>query len=904
MPTKTEAIKAFLTKFTHADLSALYHHDIECQVNVAHDGGERVEGEFKGRQWHAWTDGIQTWKSFRIPYNANTVPEFTDNNIKFDIALHVEGIGMTGWNWKLKKSMWVAFDFDAISGHSDKHTSKLTPESLREVQEQASKIPWITIRKSTSGKGLHLYVFLDGVDTANHNEHAALARAILGKMASLTGFEFSSRVDVCGGNMWVWHRKMKGTDGLELIKTGTKLLDIPANWRDHVKVVTGHKRKVTPEFAEKDDAFDQLVGCRTHVSLDEGHKKLILWLSDNYCQHWWDSDNHMLVCHTYDLKRAHEALGLQGIFDTEAKGTEHGADHNCYCFPMRKGSWSVRRFTPGVKEAATWEQDGEGWTRCYFNQQPTLATACKHYDGVENDKGGFEFRHASLAQQAAMLLGASIDIPSFCEMRKAVLRQHKDGRLIIEMNAENEDPAETLKGWLKSKKDRWQQVVNVQISTPTENDVGNYDDLLRHVVDMNNSDAGWVISTDQQWNHEPLQHIEKALFAMNLQPNEIKTVVGNGVMRPWRLANLPFQPEYPGGRIWNRDAAQLRFMPSIDLDSLKYPTWLKILNHCGEALTPAIQRNVWAQVNGIRNGADYLKCWIASLFKEPTAPLPYLFFYSSDQNTGKSIFHEALSLLITKGYCRADNALKNDSNFNAELEHAILCVVEETSLKKQTSAYEKIKDWVTSRLLPIHRKSKTPYHVVNTTHWIQCSNDFGACPIFPGDTRITMINVLPLSIEELIPKKVLIPLLEKEAPDFLAAVMSLELPPSHDRLNLPVIETEDKALAMEVNKTPLEQFIDEQCFLIDGECILFSEFYDKFIKWLDPNERDFWTKIRLSRMLPSTVTQGRSVSNNQKMVGNISFTMGTSNGKRYVNRNDRLVLTEKPNAGQANQATS
>lgn len=891
MVTKSEAISAFLSKFTHSDLSELYNLEMECQVNVAHDGGQRIEGEYQGRQWHGWTDGLQTWKSFRIPHNANTTPTYDDKSIKFDLALHVEGIGMTGWNWVKRKSMWVAFDFDAISGHSEKHGSKLSPDALKEVEAEASKIPWITIRKSTSGKGLHLYVFLDGVDTENHNEHAALARAILGKTAALTGFEFASKVDVCGGNMWVWHRKMKGTDGLQLIKQGEKLYEVPPNWRDHVKVVTSRRRKIIPKDIEgtaEQDVFEALTGCRNHVTLDDAHKSLIKYLEDNSCQHWWDADNHMLVCHTYDLKQAHNELNLRGIFDTESEGTERGIDHNCFCFPMRKGSWVVRRFTPGVKEASTWEQDGEGWTRCYLNLQPTLATASKHLGGIENDKGSFEFREAELAAKAASLLGGNVDIPNFAVVRNSALRQHKDGRLIFEFTAEANDPPDKLKGWLK-KKDKWMQILNVQISAPTENDVGNYDDLLRHVVDTNNSDAGWMLYSDALWNQEPLTHIEKALFAMNLQPNEIKTIVGNGVIRPWRLANIPFQPEYPGGRIWNRDAAQLRFMPSVDVDALKYPTWLKILDHCGKNLTPAVTRNTWAQINGIRTGGDYLKCWIASLFKEPEQPLPYLFFYG-DQNSGKSIFHEALQLLTTKGYVRADNALKSSSDFNAELEHAIICVVEETSLRKQTSAYERIKDWVTSRLLPIHRKTKTPYHVVNTTHWIQCSNDFSACPIFPGDTRITMIHVDNLPVEQLIPKKSLIPLLEKEAPDFLAAILNLELPHSPDRLNIPVIDTDDKEMAMEVNKTPVEQFIDECCYKVNGECIPFSDFYDKFINWLDNTEQHNWSKIRLGRSLPSSVVKGRSVVNNHQTLGNISFIDKQSTGGRYVVRDEKLIL--------------
>ena len=69
--TKTEAIKNFLTAATHPDLAALYNPSMEVQVSVAQDGGEKVQQEFKGRQYSVYTDGLDRWKSFRIPLNAN-----------------------------------------------------------------------------------------------------------------------------------------------------------------------------------------------------------------------------------------------------------------------------------------------------------------------------------------------------------------------------------------------------------------------------------------------------------------------------------------------------------------------------------------------------------------------------------------------------------------------------------------------------------------------------------------------------------------------------------------------------------------------------------------------------------------------------------------------------------------
>ena len=72
--------------------------------------------------------------------------------------------------------------------------------------------------------------------------------AILGMMSSECNFDFASQIDCCGGVMWIWHRKMTAENhGLEIIKPATKVLtaaDLPANWRDHIEVVTRKRTKV------------------------------------------------------------------------------------------------------------------------------------------------------------------------------------------------------------------------------------------------------------------------------------------------------------------------------------------------------------------------------------------------------------------------------------------------------------------------------------------------------------------------------------------------------------------------------------------------------------------------------------------------------------------------------------
>jgi len=1606
-PTRTQSIKQFLLASAHADLASLYNHDMEVQVNVAQDGGSRVDGDFKGRQWHGFTDGMQTWKAIRIPYKAMSEPQYVDVEISFDLAAHAEGIGMTGWDWVAKLSRWVAFDFDAISGHSDKHAKKLTEAELENLKKQVENVDWVTLRKSTSGKGLHLYVFLDPVPTSNHTEHAALARAVLGKLSATTGFDFVAKVDTCvtadtwtltsdgprqvrdligkqfcatvnglqyqttdrgfwqtgskeiyevlteegyklhltadhpllvrhhfgyttsvrdqvtmdlwtevrnlkpgmklclsnhqnlewegegdysegyilgwlvgdgylskngrnptetdraaygymrnglclypddlcllthltkcfksspnvrpnengsvtvhsreveelrlkfgldesktiraaiegassdfykgfisalfdtdgsahpeesgitltqsdlprleavqrmlsrlgvaskiylehgerqheiqgrlcnvkakyalrvsrsnvqtfnvrvgfkhprkkqknaevllrvtrkqfseqftaivksvtlvgkeavydvtvpgphefdgnglrckncGGNMWVWHRKMLGTDGLTLLKAGVPLTSVPANWRDHVKVITGRKTKNLPKFIEDQEAtrpgigdgFSELCGQRLRVTLDKDHKRLLEWLQLRYpnCG-WWDADNWMLVTHTSLLAEAHEDLQLRGPFKTVATGTERGIDHNCFAYPMTSGAWAVRRFSPGCQEHPSWQQDGSGWTRCFYNRIPDFATACRMYEGLEDPAGGYWFNQVEQATMAMEAMGSKLELPNYVgsQMRKIKLREHKSGRIQVELACSDQDRPDHFAGWLH-KGQKWHKLFSAETSETGEPEISTSDEEVRHLISEAGDDCGWVVSSDGTWHGEPYQHVKTYLSSRGYKPQEVINIMGASIGRCWRLVNRPFEPEYPKDRQWNRGAAQLRYEPTLNRDNLEYGTWLKVLRHCGQGLDDAVSMSAWAKANGILSGADYLKCWIASLLKQPMEPLPYLFFYGP-QNSGKSIFHEAIALLVTSGVARADTALISQGNFNGELEHAILCVVEETDLRKNVVAYNRIKDWATSRMLPVHKKQRQPYLTPNATHWVQASNshlacvpgdtwvqtgegprqvrellyrpvtivhgsqkyptqgfyltghrqlyrvetsrgyafratedhrvlasfegieqwvqvkdlkegyslclhdhkslhwdgegDFEAgyaighlvgdgtfkdqnrpvlylcqdldllpyiqtvlpdarvyerdtglivysellkqlceqfgveskginehiqlgssdfyegflsglfdtnghcntdrkkvglaqsnkaflqivqnmllrlgitstisqankagmrrvpsgdklteckaayaltitmrenlerfakrigfkiprkaerlqkllvswryahrdvyfttdvksvtplaiveavydvtvpgpeafsgngfvlhnCPVFAGDTRITMCYVPELGEGQLIPKRQLIPMLEKEAPDFLAEVLHLELPPSPDRLNIPVLVTEDKQIAEKANQTFLEMFIEERTHHVDGEMLLFSDFYDKFAEWLDPNHLKEWTRIKVSRELPPKFPKGKH--SGQVWIGNMSWEArapSTAVKARLVSKEGKLTAAQ------------
>jgi hypothetical protein len=173
MPKVTEAIQNFLRarRPSHPgpDLLERWTPFMETQVNVAAGNGEPVADKR-----NTWSDGIDEWHSIRIPKNANSTPEFRDYNLRFPLDLHAEAIGFTGWDWSARRSRWLGFDFDSLTGHAA--GVGVSDDELKRVSEAAQALPYVEVRKSTGGNGLHLYVYFneDGVPTANHTEHAAL----------------------------------------------------------------------------------------------------------------------------------------------------------------------------------------------------------------------------------------------------------------------------------------------------------------------------------------------------------------------------------------------------------------------------------------------------------------------------------------------------------------------------------------------------------------------------------------------------------------------------------------------------------------------------------------------------------------------------------------------------------
>lgn len=835
MPRVSEALQSFISLLKTGCAGWLEPHNdpafldrwsisMETQINVSASGGEPVEGK---RHTYTRADLGYEWFNIRIPKGANSEPEFRDFELTWPLESHALGIGCTGWNWDLRCSRWVGFDFDDITGHAA--GVGITDEKLSEVREAACALPWVEVRQSTGGKGFHLYVHLADVASENHTVHAALARAVLGKMAEETGFDFGLHVDTCGGNMWIWHQKMNAANGgLRLIKASSGPLteqDLPAHWRDNVEVVRRRRSKVRMPGVEGD--FDKLAGSQTTVALDDEHKRILEALRDTGFVVDWVPDHRCARVHTCGLQALADDPGMRitGVFQTNSNGTDPQTP-NAFMFPVADGAWSVFRFSPGIAEARTWRQDGEGWTTCYFNRSPDLRTAAFAFDGRwDSDRDTYVFQTADQAIRAAHALGSRANVPDFLTGRAAELRISKNGALALEIDREKNDP-EAGAQWL-AKKAKWHSGEAIKLTADYEQDFDHVDSLVRYVLTASRREAGWLYHNEvnQGWDWIPKDSIRLGLLK-HFGKGKVDEALCEAVNKRWTLVHLPFQPEYPGHRQLNISAPQYRYAPADE--EADHATWDSILHHCFGDLNAPVKEDEWSKRHNVLRGYDYGLLWIACLLREPFQPLPYLFLFG-DQNCGKSSLHEAIHLLLTGGVVLADRALKTQGDFNGELENAVLAVVEETNLSSAgATAYNRIKAWVTSPQISIRRMRMDSYEVPNTLHFIQTANERSACPVFPGDTRIVMLWVPPLETE--IPRTELWQRLEEEAPAFMRTLLDVEIPSPEGRLQIPVIATASKRRAEKSNQDPLLAFIDEHIEVSEGDRITLKEFKERLFE--------------------------------------------------------------------------
>ncbi len=372
---------------------------------------------------------------------------------------------------------------------------------LLRVREAVSALDYVEVRRSTSGSGLHLYVFLPpGVTTENHGEHAAVARAILSKMSEEVGFDLAANVDVCGSNTWFWARRATvENQGFLCLKKAT--CDFPhdlSNWREHLAVVSRSRHRISIGVPQKEeDIFTQLASAHPRVQLDAKHIEIRDKLAAMGTT-IWVQDHHLLQTHTALLKRLHETGEILGVFDTISPGTNVN-QANCFLFPLPEGAWRVFRFGMGTAEHRTWAQDGKSWTTCYYNRRPSLENVATANNAKVLAKGGYEFDMLGdaatvIKEQLANDPNLHINIPEKLRTRRAVVRKSPNGQVVIEVPKASEDP--DMPEWNSSdKKGHWTYVVNTQ-AEPHGEVAGDYDTVLRCLETPDSQPAGWTVAKE------------------------------------------------------------------------------------------------------------------------------------------------------------------------------------------------------------------------------------------------------------------------------------------------------------------------------------------------------------------------------------------------------------------------
>ena len=481
-----------------------------------------------------------------------------------------------------------------------------------------------------------------------------------------------------------------------------------------------------------------------------------------------------IMTHTTKLASLHTDLNRPGIFKTVSPGTNPDVP-NCFAYPIEGGGWNLIRYNRGTPEAECWDQTVNGWTRCQFGVPVSLSNALQHAAAIETDNGWFLGDNDSMQRFCDALAIEHVPAGQAYDVKRA----KKKKKFVVSCKAiEGEMPP---KGWAPEGK-KWVRVIDDL--TPLANT-----DFLARVYKRDNDKATEFAYFDDDgiFRFGDKDEFRRSLISRGLSPEPL---LNHAVTNPWTFDNTPFAGEYPGGkRVHGYYAAQLAATPSTDPVTLDdCPTFAAIFQQVGRGLDDAVKADKWCHDAGIHCGRDYLLTWAASLFQNPSQPLPFLGIVG-DQEGGKSALHESLLMCMTKGVAEIDEALRSPTGFNASMEGCVLAVIEETKVGQSGTAYDRLKKWINSIYITIRKMHTDGYSVRNYCHWIQTTNNLDALPVFKDCTRVMAWHVDAIPKDQQIPRHELDRRRQEELPAFLGLMMQWKLPESNHRLYLPVLRT-------------------------------------------------------------------------------------------------------------------
>lgn len=349
-------------------------------------------------------------------------------------------------------------------------------------------------------------------------------------------------------------------------------------------------------------------------------------------------------------------------------------------------------------------------------------------------------------------------------------------------------------------------------------------------------------SEDGSWSWVGITEARAALSAEPDPESALRLALAN----PFGVALEPFKARILPGRTWNESNARFVVEPKEG----PHPTWDQLYRVVGRGLDGDLSGSAWAQRNKIATGGEYLFAWTASMLQDPKSRRAYLALFSPEQGTGKSTFFEAHKLLMGSAVVKANKALTNPQ-FNGELAGGVLCYTEEVDLGAggRATLYNKVKDLTLGDTVSLEAKGAQAFEVPNVLSWGQASNSQSYCPVFDGDDRVTLFQVLPPEGDERMAKDEFRRRLREEAPAFLFTLLNAALPAPEGRYVVPPIMTEAKAQQARANRNDLEDWTAENpgwVLLPEGEVV---SAFRAHLELAGLPVR-FWTPQRIRRELP------------------------------------------------------
>lgn len=133
--------------------------------------------------------------------------------------------------------------------------------------------------------------------------------------------------------------------------------------------------------------------------------------------------------------------------------------------------------------------------------------------------------------------------------------------------------------------------------------------------------------------------------------------------------------------------------------------------------------------------------WIAYVVQNPGKRVNYAPLIQGVQGDGKSFFAFLLAAVMGQPNVRMGNAHILEGSFTGWAEGQCVMAIEEIRLigHNRYDVLNRVKPFITNKVIEIHPKGRNPYNVENTTNYILFTNYRDAMPLSPNERRFLVL---------------------------------------------------------------------------------------------------------------------------------------------------------------------